>query len=149
MTGAVTNVGNLTACGTSSSQYMSFTLDGTDYNFVPPVDSFESSTTMDSLGTEWSTYILATRQSGAQVTHAIDLAFKHASQVNGTYMADIAVSYPTQQLLMSSSPTISVVVSNFADAAFEYYEGTFSGTFQANGSTHTITSGTFRVRRNF
>ncbi|HEY0732618.1 MAG TPA: hypothetical protein VGD33_09385, partial [Chitinophagaceae bacterium] len=75
----------------------------------------------------------------------LTFSFGHPSPTSGTY----PIHFVEVNLLISNnliSPS-NVIVSNFPQNIGEFYEGTFSGSFQLPSSgTHTL-SGIFRIRK--
>jgi hypothetical protein len=141
----ITTAGNITACGTSSAQYINYTLDGTNYvlSSTVPGDSlsafsFQQGTTP--FTTYFSGYNIGTNKS-------VNVRFNSATQVAGTY--PIAYISAQNQLAMQPIAPSNVVLTSFPASAGGFYEGSFNGSYQdsANVSlTHTI-SGTFRLRK--
>jgi hypothetical protein len=137
----VTNIGNYSACGVSSQQYINYTLDGVNYSILGlATDSLTAFTTSQGT-TFYNTYI-----SGFTNTNQNEITFRFnaPSQVPGTY--------PITELNVNNkhagNPPVSVNITNFPLTPAEFYEGSFSGNFTDSLATHTIT-GNFRVRRAF
>jgi hypothetical protein len=138
----VTNTSNLTACGTSASQFINYTLDGTVFNLTSPPDSLFGATQPIGGSTDLVTDIVGDRLNS---TTGIGIELVTPSQVAGNYqMSYLKVnSYDSLRL----STPINVAVTNFPTASGGFYEGNFSGQFTDNVSVQHTISGTFRVRR--
>lgn len=143
VTSPVTNVGNITACGTSSAQFINYTIDGTSYNVTAPADSLIGYTTNLQGTTLFTTSITGMQGAG---NNFLNFQFSSATAAPGTY--------PITQIAQGNAagvanPGINVTVTNFPTTIGGFYEGSFSGTYvDAQTVTHTINC-TFRVRRNF
>ena len=137
----VNNVGNYSACGVSSQQYINYTLDGVNYSILGLATDSLTAFTIQQGTTMNNSYI-----SGFTYASQTECSFKFnsATQVPGTYpLTDIFVNGT-----MALNPPVSVNITNFPLTPAEFYEGSFSGNFTDSLSTHTIT-GNFRVRRLF
>jgi len=143
----LTNAGSLAACGTSTSQFINYTVDGTSYsiNSITPNDSLVSYTTNAQVGP----YPLNTYFNGASIggTKNFTLMFGH-NPATGTYAAlgnEFRVNGFTN--IQVVQPFL-VILTSYPAVPGEFFEGSFSGQFQetASGTMHT-TSGTFRVRK--
>jgi hypothetical protein len=132
-----TNVGNITACGIASDQYINYTLDGNSFSLL----SSNSDSLMamnDSLGFKW----IGGYEPGNATFKSITVFFTATTPTPGTYpMTSVSMNSISTGLLSNTS---KVILTSFAALVGQYYEGSFSGAF-ANG-THTF-SGNFRVKR--
>lgn len=140
VTTPVTYAGNITACGTSTLQYVDYTVDGvpTSISSLTPGDTFMAS---DSSGTNHFTYIQGYRSAAVNCS----LGFLN-NGVPGAY--PIAYLYVNQYGAVTLIAPFNVTISIFPPVPGQYFEGSFSGQFKdALNNTHTI-SCTFRVRRN-
>lgn len=138
-----TNVGTVSACGSSSAQYINYTIDATSYSIVPP-DSLTAFTQPLNSRPTMTTYI-----DGMKIgtNNSMYFMFDHPNPVAGTY-AITNLSTQNFNNLTIVQP-LNVVVTNFPQAAGEFYEGSFSGQFKdASNVTHNVTC-SFRVRRMF
>lgn len=148
VTSPVTNVGNVNACGTSSSEFLNYVLDGTAYSIIPPGDSLTAYTQPLQGSTLLTTSIGGSKNSFATY---FDFRFNSASATPGSYpMTWMQSSSPTMPPNAGiSNPGINVNITNFPTVAGQFYEGNFSGSYvDAQSATHTL-SGSFRVRKNF
>lgn len=141
VTTPVTDAGTITACGTSSSEFVNYTLDGTAYNLSSPVDSVSGATVI--INNVSNTSIRAFQLNAGTVGSTIKFTFQSPAQTAGTYNMSI-ISVNNFDNTTISTP-IPVVVTTFP-AAGGFYEGSFAGQFTANGTPHTI-SGTFQTKR--
>lgn len=138
----LTDAGTITACGTTSSQFINYTLDGVSFNLIPPADSLTAFTSGQGQASAFYTSIGGTRMNG---TANLSFNFQSPTQAAG--------SYPMQFLMVNNLdsiqmvPPINVNITNFPTASAGFYEGNFSGQFtDAMNVPHNI-SATFRVRR--
>jgi len=140
ITAPVTNSGNISACGTSTLQYINYNIDGVNYSISSAVPS-------DSLGcyTADSVTVIGTWASGYHpLNDFISFGFSSNGQA-GTYPLSNLSFGNTSALLIQP---FNVVVTNFP-AAGGFYEGSFSGQYNSVQNpvpTHTITC-SFRLRR--
>lgn len=138
----VTNVGNISACGTSSAQYLNYTLDGTDYSITSAAN--DSLTVFSTTQGNTKTINISGLQKAASSNH-LNLVVNNVTG-SGTF--------PMQSMLLQSFNSIiltqpfNVTFTSFANAGGEYYEGSFTGKFTADNLTavHNI-NGRFRIRR--
>jgi len=142
----LTNAGNITACGTSSTQFFNYTLDGTSYSIgaTPAVDSLTAWTMMDSSAAGgYTTFLSGFKMGGSN--NNISLRFSHTFQTPGTYTLLPVIGVNGFAQAMPIAPS-TVTVTNFPTVPGQFYEGTFSATFNATGSVHTLT-GSFKIRK--
>lgn len=138
-----TGAGTISACGTSSEQFIHYSLDEVNYSLSSTAagDSLTAYTN-DSLGTFINAY---------QISRSNLIWFGSiATNSNpGTYEVDeLEVQNYTYQNI-TIVPPFNITFTNFPQAAGLFYEGSFSGSFKdKNNTTHTL-SGTFRLRRMF
>lgn len=139
-----TDVGTIAACGTSSTQFINYTLDGTPYT-ISELDSLTAFT--NAQGTPLTTYISGFQINGNNITNTISFKFDHSNYVTGSYPV---VSFSVRNI---NNPTLvqpfNVTMTNIPQAAGQFYEGNLTGQFKdASNVTHTI-SCSFRIRRTF
>ncbi|MEI9944055.1 MAG: hypothetical protein WDN26_07495 [Chitinophagaceae bacterium] len=141
VTSPTTDIGNLTACGTSSLQFINYNINGTNYS-VSSLVAGDNVTGMysDSL-TSQSVYISGYHAN----TSAISFEFNAVSTVSGNpvkYLSLQQFGYATTLL-----PPFNVTLTNNAETTGQFYEGIFAGQFKdQSGATHEINC-SFRVRR--
>jgi hypothetical protein len=146
ITGKTTDVGTLAACGTSTLQFMNYTLDGKDYSISGiNNDSLTAVNTYDSINMTALpiTYITGNAIAGSNF---LDFAF-HKDDATGVYqMQTIDVTgfvYGTNTVVTP----FTIAVTKIAAQPGDYFEGNFSGSFNdANGALHIIKC-SFRVLR--
>jgi hypothetical protein len=141
VTTPITDVGTLSGCGTSSAEYIDYTLDGTNYHFAAG-DSLMAYY-MDSTGTARDvTYIM-----GAKSPNFISFNINTTAQAAGTYaLKTLSVQNYFQTTVVQP---LNVNLTSFAPSAGQFFEGSFTGQFKDGSNvTHNI-SCTFRVRRVF
>jgi hypothetical protein len=139
-----TDVGTIAACGTSSTQFINYTLDGTPYT-ISELDSLTAFT--NAQGPPLTTYISGFQINGNNITNTISFKFDHSNYVTGSYPV---VSFSVRNI---NNPTLvqpfNVTMTNIPQAAGQFYEGNLTGQFKdASNVTHTI-SCSFRIRRTF
>jgi hypothetical protein len=132
----------LNACGNSAAEYINFTLDATAHSITSPADSLIAYTQSGStVGT--------TSMMGHQFSTNTDINLSFSSPASaGTYQAS-SLSVQTFNNVTLIQP-FNVVVTSFPVTIGQFYEGSFSGQFtDASNVTHTITNGSFRLRKNW
>jgi hypothetical protein len=141
LTKNVNDVGDVNACGTSSAQYINYTLDGNDYTISSSVNdslvAYAYSDTTNSYGTSFV-------RGYHSAANLINFGF------SGEAIAGI---YPIISLnVVDYSNTIlitpfNVNITTFPQIAGEFYEGNFSGSFKdTTAITHTINCW-FRIKK--
>ena len=138
-----TDVGSVSACGNSSTEFLNYTLDGTSYS-ITSADSL-TGFTQGQGGTSSNTYIDGLKVTGDRLS----FKFAHSTNTAGTYpLTNMEVQ--TNTTLYTNLTVIqpfNVVINNFPQIIGEFYEGSFNGQFKDTlNVTHNITS-SFRVRR--
>lgn len=138
----VTNAGSLSACGTSATQFLNYTLDGTNYS-ISTNDSLMAYTQPLQGTTQMITSIMGAR--ATTTGDMIDFNFQHATAAAGTYPISVfnVLNYRNNTL----TPPFNVVITNFPQNIGEYYEGSFSGSFVDGSSVSHNVSGSFRIRK--
>lgn len=143
LTTPITNAGNITACGTSSAQYINYSIDGIDYSITSSANDSIVGFSL-SQGTINRINIMGNQRSN--FNNHISFVVRDAVAA-GTYpVAEMGLqNYQHIQL----TPPFNVTFTGFATSVGEFYEGTLSGKFTADSTTviHNISS-SFRVRRN-
>ncbi len=139
----VTDIGNISACGASSTQFINYTIDASSYT-ISEMDSLTAFTTNQGNTTPLTTYI-----DGAQIGTGNHMSFKfdHAGTVAGTYPVT-NISTQNFNTLTLVQP-FNITITNFPQAVGEFYEGSFTGQFKDGSNiTHNV-SCSFKVRRTF
>jgi hypothetical protein len=139
-TSPVTDAGSISACGTSSTQFINYTIDGTSY----AISSTDSLTAFTDGTTTFTTYI-----DGAEIGTGNRMSFKfdHAATVAGTYPVTNMSTQNFNNLTLVQP--FNVTVTNFPQAVGDFYEGNFTGQFKDGSNvTHNV-SCSFKVRRSF
>jgi hypothetical protein len=139
----ITNAGNIMACGTSSLQYINYTLNGTNYS----ITSIASDSLYMFTSQQGAVPYVTTAGAWNSATNAsINFAFT-SPMAPGVYPMDrLSVNGFQNQFLIQP---FNIAVTNFPTVPGGFYEGSFSGQFrdpQVTTPVHTI-SGTFRMRR--
>jgi hypothetical protein len=144
ITPPLTDAGTITACGTSATQFINYTLDGVNYSINNPATDSLMGYTMAQQGSAQPVTTFMGFQSTS--TANIYLKFDHPLNVPGTYQLDAmnVADYDSNTLIQP----FNVVVDVFPQIG-GFYEGSFNGSFKDQlNVTHTL-SGTFRIRREF
>ncbi|MEO6612670.1 MAG: hypothetical protein ABIT05_14700 [Chitinophagaceae bacterium] len=139
ITTPVTNTGDITACGTSSTQFLSYTVDGVPVNLssITPGDSFSAS---DTVGNNTTLVYLSGNRSQNEY---LSLDF-YSPGSTGTY----ALSYLSIGGFGMVTPLAgcTIVITSFPQPG-GYYEGSFTGQFKDwQNITHNL-NGTLRIKR--
>lgn len=135
-----TDVGVVSACGISSTQYINYQIDGTSYSLTD-ADSLNAFTQTQN-GTS-TTYVDGMQQTGTG--NFMAFKFSHSTNVAGTYpMANMSTQNFGNLTIVQP---LNIIITNFPQSAGAFYEGSFSGQFKdASNVTHSVTC-TFRLRR--
>ena len=142
LTSPVTNAGSITACGTSSVQYINYKLDNVTYNITSAAN--DSITAYSSgLGTaNPTTYIMGNSISN----NSNSIYFSAAAGALGTFaLQQLTVGNFSSVALI---PPFNITFTQFATTVGSFYEGSFSGSFSDSSVIHTINSN-FKIRRSF
>lgn len=147
LTAPETNTGTISACGTSSAQFINYTVDGTEYGFTN-ANALDSVTVFSYLvQTPSPHYVSSISANNYAENKNIYVTFNSTEQVAGTYpMESLSVNQYGAANLVSPS---TVTVTKFPQSSGSFYEGSFSGQFRDSlnqNPVHTI-SGNFRIRR--
>jgi len=138
----VTDVGSISSCGTSSTEYINYTIDGTSYS-ITALDSLSAFTQAQNT-TSSNTYI-----NGMQISTGNNMSFKfaHTSNVAGIYAV---TGMGTQNFInLTIVQPLNVTITSFPQVIGQFYEGNFLGQFKdASNVTHSVTC-SFRIRRTF
>jgi len=137
-----TDFGAVAACGTVSTEYIDYTLDGTTYHFVAG-DSLMGYSKPDTLGTATGSIVIF----GARSPNVIQFQIATTAQTPGTYpLYWLDVHSYHQNILIQP---FNVNLTSYPASAGQFYQGSFTGQFKDGSNvTHSI-SCTFRVRRTF
>jgi hypothetical protein len=146
VTSPVTNAGTITACGTSTVQYIDYTLDGTNYSL--------SSTASDSLLAYVNTpgIVLPLKMmimGSDNPSRKVQMTFG-VNAATGTYPVNGRI-YINDYIRIGVIEPFNVTLTSFPQAAGGYWEGSFSGQFRDSADLvplHNI-SATFRLARNW
>jgi hypothetical protein len=142
-----TNAGNISACGISAAQFITYTIDGTTVNYVVPGDSLTAWTSPGQSTNSWQTSVSGSRWASQSFSY-IDFRFTSPTQAPGTYAIE---SIATNTFPRNTSPvnSFNVNVTSFPATAGGFYEGNFNGQFRDSANAVHNINATFRVRRNF
>jgi len=140
-----TNAGNIIACGTSSTQFITYTFDGTNYSLVSPADSIMGRTVpMQNSG--FRTILNGYSLNTSGPLNKISIEFSHPNATAGTFTG-VGINVNSSYASGNNTARPSVTMTNFPALVGQFYEGTISGQYTDSISgTHTI-NGSFRVRR--
>jgi hypothetical protein len=144
ITSQVNDAGDISACGTSSLQFISYTLDGKEYKLpTATTDSIRSAFT-NVYGSSYSTFI--------EWNHSGDnyIYFNFTgNNEKGVYRLK-AMDVLNYNRIGLIAP-FNVDLTSFPQSVGEFYEGSFSGSFKDSADisiTHNI-SCTFRMQKQF
>ena len=141
VTAPTTDFGSLSACGTVSTEFIDYTLDGSNFH-LGSTDSLLSYS-VDSVGTATDfTYVM-----GSRSPNFIQFHINTTAQTAGSYaLTALSVQNYFQNTIVQP---LNVNLTSFALSAGQFYEGNFTGQFKDGSNvTHNV-SCTFRVRRTF
>ncbi|HVF97146.1 MAG TPA: carboxypeptidase-like regulatory domain-containing protein [Flavisolibacter sp.] len=136
----ITTTGNISACGSSTTQFINYTLDGTPYSLVKPADSLRGNL-FGQGATLWYSNLSGESLSSS---NQISFAFTSTGTIAGTYPLSF-ISVNQYDSTRTTSP-INVNVTNFPTSPGQFYEGNFSGQFRDQSNANHTVSATFRVR---
>jgi hypothetical protein len=138
----ITDAGDINACGISSSQFINYTLDGTDYTITNSDNDSLVAFNIQNSGTLVKTYVAG--------NHSPDNHMQF--DFTGDALAGI---YPLNWLNVINYNRIgltkpfNVTITSFPQNSGEFYEGNFSGSFidsSATSVTHNINC-SFRIKK--
>ena len=140
---SVTNVGVYNVCGTSTQQYVNYTLDGISYSLpMLSTDTLYSWSQLIQGTTTWETYFTSVSTPNSAFCA---IKFHSPSLIPGTY----PLTYLATNNMLANTISVNVNMTAVAQNPTEFNEGNFSGSFNdLGGNTHTI-SCNFRLRRAF
>lgn len=140
------DVGNITACGVSSLEFIDYNLDGTDYKLSRTAGDSLAAYTYISSSYLASVPIYTTPIMGGKPNNFVTFSFDHDP------MAGI---YPIQSFSVLNFHNIALTkpfdvnMTNYPQHVNEFYEGTFTGKFKDSSNlapVHSINA-SFRVRK--
>ena len=139
-------IGNLQACGVSTTQFVSYSIDGgtTTTTYTPPIDSL----THSGNGTALASYISGSSNGAGYVE------FSYSNAGIGVGSAQNLIGFTTSQFVPNTQTTIPTPISvNITEygAVGQYISGNFTGAVVSTvppTTTYNIVC-SFRVRRNF
>jgi len=144
ITPGANNIGNLQACGISTSQFFNFTVNGTPYSYTTPPDSIMHS---GQGGTTLFANIAATTNNGNNYTSLGTTA------TTITVGSTIGLTYFYTSYITDSTSIVTPIQINVTEygAVGEYFAGNFTGTLRgaAPANTNYNITANFRVRRRF
>ena len=141
--GGANNIPPLQACGTSTQQFLNFSINGTPHNYTAPVDTFFHS----GGGTNTSAFFEAynstfTNYSNFRISNA-------GIAVNSSQLLqNINTSFVSDSLQVTTP--INVAITEYGLVG-QFISGNFAGAFTGNPPTNTIYNVVcnFRIRRRF
>lgn len=139
VTSGTVNAGQISACGTSTSSYINYTIDGNQYALTHPQDSIRITSFSSTQG---STIEGATK--GAPYDY---ISFTFPGATPGTYALQ-SVWVIANNANLRKDGTININITEFGTGPNSYVAGNFSGNLRDSMSTtlHPITCN-FRVKR--
>jgi hypothetical protein len=144
VSGSTVNAGTLVACGTTSDTYLRYTLNGVNYELLPPTDTLRFFYQQNP--NREITSIEATRQGQPY----LDIVFFFTGpQAPGIHpVAIIEVLHGDSTTLYFHNGTINADITEYGTAPDGYVSGTFSGTVRNPQGTEIVPINcSFRVKR--
>lgn len=139
-------VPNIQACGITTEQYFNYSINGANYSYTSPVDTFYSWANTQSIPTYISisaSPITSNTRFGTISFDQTGIAVGSSQLMNMFYVSEIVDS-------TTFNAPINVNITEYGNVG-EYVTGNYSGnmTGAAPANTPYVISGSFRVRRNF
>jgi hypothetical protein len=144
-------VPNLQACGTTTEQFINLNINGTNYNYTSPVDSFSffinTQTNPVSISLNGSNI---TQSGGTTIYNQTYLQISEANISAGStqQLMNFYTSHAGNDSTSIRTP-INVQITEYGGVG-QFIAGNFTGAFIGAAPTNTVynTSCTFRIRRN-
>lgn len=133
------DVGDIKACGVSTSQFVNYTLDGVSYAL-----SDTNSSTFSAIDTTSNFSIHAVNKS-LKNSIAFDIPDQDPDK---SLLTSLTFNIGNEYIWQTAPGGITVSLTNNPKMAGEYFEGSFAGNFSDNNKQSHEVSCTFRVRRN-
>jgi protocatechuate 3,4-dioxygenase beta subunit len=136
VTSGAVSLGQLSACGLATNEYINLSVNGTAYSFVPPADSLE-------LYGSGSNFNL---QAYGKTTNKSFYGSFSATGIGTSSFTLLNINLPGVEPIGYNVP---FTITEFG-AVGQYISGTFSGSVRDSLSANQaiITNGTFRIKRN-
>ncbi len=140
-------VPNIQVCGTTTEQFINLNINGTDYNYSSPVDSF--SFFINTQTTPVSIWLSGRQGSGSTIFNQTYLQISEANISAGStqQLMNFNTSHVGNDTTSITTP-INVQITEYGNVG-QFIAGNFTGALIGGGPTNTIynTSCTFRIRR--
>jgi hypothetical protein len=144
LTAPATAAGNISACGTSITEYINYTIDGTNYSIGAAAGDSLAGFTFVGQGNPGNNTQINGRQAGQGTINTFGFSFMHAANTNGTY--NVAFNNVRGFWGQTIQPS-TITITNFPQVG-GFYEGNLSGQLRdSSSSTNKVITATFRVRR--
>lgn len=139
VTSGTVNAGQISACGTTISNFITYTIDATQYALTYPQDSIRITT--------FSTQQVTTIEGSTRSQPFDYISFNFPGSAPGTYELQSLYAVRNNTTLNKNGP-INVNITEFGSGSGSYIAGSFSGNMRDSMSTtlHPITCN-FRVKR--
>jgi len=141
-------VPNIQACGTTTEQFINLNINGTDYNYSSPLDSF--SFFINTQTNPVSIWLSGMRSGGSTIFNQTYLQISEANISAGStqQLMNFNTSHVGNDSTSISTP-INVQITEYGSVG-QFIAGNFTGAFIGAAPTNTVynTSCTFRIRRN-
>ena len=135
--------GTLTACGTSSAQFINYTFNGVAEAFLPPNDSLNAYSNTAQGGTQISGFSITGGTSNFR-----ELSFGFNGFAIGTFpLTSLNLRSGNNFAGLVQSSPINVTVTEYGTTAGSYIAGNFSGMIGDSLTANKAITCTFRVRR--
>lgn len=138
------NVGDMTVCGSSTVQYINYTLDTINYviSSTHPGDSLTGYSSVQAGTTQATTFLMG---NSIPSNNNIFLSFNHStSNLPGTYqMVNMSVQTHNGNVLQAPS---TITVTSFPQFVGDFCQGSFTSHFTDQQSIPHVLDGTFKLR---
>lgn len=138
-------LGTILACGTSTAQFLNYSIGANNYSFTAPADSLMYAPVYNGTNTFNAVQVLAFSSNPSSGGEAI-VRFNNAGLAAGSTQTMLRLKLP--QMTDSSTTAIPVNITEYGTAG-QFIAGNFSGTFSYHNtpSSSITVVGSFRVRR--
>lgn len=140
--GSVTSIANMAACGTSSAQYINYTLDGANYSIIKPDDSLYTYSYLAQATPPNFTSFYGVKQNAH-----IGFSYLHNNAPGSFPLSGFAVQ--GYDSIVNFIKPFNITITKYPAAPGEFYEGSFTGQFRhsTTGTTLHNIDCSFRVRK--
>ncbi|WEK34503.1 MAG: carboxypeptidase-like regulatory domain-containing protein [Candidatus Pseudobacter hemicellulosilyticus] len=143
ISGSTADAGQLYACGVAAEMFIRYTVEGVDYSFAPPKDTF-----MVYEGNSTNNFVAITAKPEGRAIEQFIIIFKRGAELGPTklYVIDLYNDDNSIHYTKSQNDT-EVNITEFDDAS-GFIAGNFSAILRDSAGTQTYPiTGNFRVKR--